>query len=223
MRCQGGRSRTNPMMNNFISFENHFEKRKKSVGVPVHKRKMFQKNSDMIFEQDFASPHSTNIVHEFMENNFPAYTPTLWRMQDHEHFFGAKWDDFWSIEEWWAVMSHKVYRNPRPKSIDAVMRRVAEAVRTADPNVLTKMVHQLPAKMNEIFRQKDNEPHQTLKLQRVLLHANVPSAPPKLSPSKYLQPPTHTPPHRSCSLRRVSSKYEGSSPSRSIPYMRIHV
>ena len=30
----------------------------------------------------------------------------------------------------------------------------AEAVRTADPNVLTKMVHQLPAKMNEIFRQK---------------------------------------------------------------------
>ena len=89
-----------------------------------------------------------------MENNFPAYTPTLWRMQDHEHFFGAKWDDFWSIEEWWAVMSHKVYRNPRPKSIDAVMRRVAEAVRTADPNVLTKMVHQLPAKMNEIFRQK---------------------------------------------------------------------
>ena len=154
MRCQGGRSRTNPMMNNFISFENHFEKRKKSVGVPVHKRKMFQKNSDMIFEQDFASPHSTNIVHEFMENNFPAYTPTLWRMQDHEHFFGAKWDDFWSIEEWWAVMSHKVYRNPRPKSIDAVMRRVAEAVRTADPNVLTKMVHQLPAKMNEIFRQK---------------------------------------------------------------------
>ena len=60
----------------------------------------------------------------------------------------------WNIEEWWAVMSHKVYRNPRPKSIDAVMRRVAEAVRTADPNVLTKIVHQLPAKMNEIFRQK---------------------------------------------------------------------
>ena len=73
---------------------------------------------------------------------------------------------------------------------------------------------------------RENESHQSLKLQRVLLHANVPSAPPKLSPSKYLQPPTHTPPHRSCSLMKsigVSSKYEGSSPSRSIPYMRIHV
>ena len=58
---------------------------------------------------------------------------------------------------------------------------------------------------------RENESHQTLKLQRVLLHANVPSAPPKLSPSKYLQPPTHTPPHRSCSLMKsigVSSKYE---------------
>ena len=40
---------------------------------------------------------------------------------------------------------------------------------------------------------RENESHQTLKLQRVLLHANVPSAPPKLSPSKYLQPTLHLP------------------------------
>jgi len=89
---------------------------------------MFKKNGDMIFEQDFASPHSTNLVHEFMEEHFPAYTPTLWRMKDHEFFFGAKWDDFWPIEELWAVLSHSVYRNPRPKHIDGVMQRVAKSV-----------------------------------------------------------------------------------------------
>ena len=115
---------------------------------------MFKKNGDMIFEQDFASPHSTNLVHEFMEEHFPAYTPTLWRMKDHEFFFGAKWDDFWPIEELWAVLSHSVYRNPRPKHIDGVMRQVAEAVRKTDPNLLTKMIHQMPAKINEIHRLK---------------------------------------------------------------------
>ena len=53
-------------------------KRKKSKGVPIHKRKMFAKNSDMIFEQDFAQPHCTNENQKFMEGNCPTHTPTLW-------------------------------------------------------------------------------------------------------------------------------------------------
>ena len=82
------------------------EKRKKSKGLPIHKRKLFKSNQQMIFEQDFAQPHSTNKNQEFMEVNFPAHTPTLWRYQDiHELFFGAKWDDFWSIEGLRAILS----------------------------------------------------------------------------------------------------------------------
>ena len=109
----------------------------------------------MIFEQDFAQPHSTNKNQEFMEVNFPAHTPTLWRYQDiHELFFGAKWDDFWSIERLWAILSQEVYRNPRPKHIEGVMRRLRESVRNTDAKTLTKLIHELPAKMNEIFRVK---------------------------------------------------------------------
>ena len=52
-------------------------KRKKTKGEPIHKRKMFKRHQDMILEQDFAQPHSTNANQEFMENNFPAHTPTL--------------------------------------------------------------------------------------------------------------------------------------------------
>ena len=52
--------------------------RKKSNGVAIHKRNMLQKNGDMIFEQDFAQPHSTNPNQAFMEENFPAHTPTVW-------------------------------------------------------------------------------------------------------------------------------------------------
>ena len=66
-------------------------KRTKSKGLPIHKRKMFKRNQDMIFEQDFAQPHSTNANQEFMEENFPAHTPTLWRYEGKDElFFGAK-------------------------------------------------------------------------------------------------------------------------------------
>ena len=132
-----------------------FEKRKKSVGLPIHKRKLFQRNQDMVFEQDFAPPHCTNENEKFMEENFPAHTPTLWRFEDnHELFFGAKWDDLWVIERYWAILSQRVYRNPRPKHISAVMRRLREEVANTDPNTLIKLVHEIPARMNEIYRLK---------------------------------------------------------------------
>ena len=73
----------------------------------------------MIFEQDFAQPHSTNANQEFMETNFPSHTPTLWRYEGKDElFFGPKWDDFWCIERLWGIYSQRVYRNPRPKCIN---------------------------------------------------------------------------------------------------------
>ena len=63
---------------------------------------MFKRNQDMIFEQEFAQPHSTNADQEFMEENFPVHTPTLWRYEGKDNlFFGPKWNDFWPIERYW--------------------------------------------------------------------------------------------------------------------------
>ena len=122
--------------------------------LPINKRKLFKKNSDMIFEQDFAQPHSTNANQEFMEKNFPKHTPTLWRYVDHQLFFGPKWDDFWYIERLWGIYSQRVYRNPRPTHIDAVMRRLRDEVRNTDPDTLVRLCHDLPVKMNVIYRLK---------------------------------------------------------------------
>ena len=129
--------------------------RNKSLCLLIHKRKLFSKNSDMIFEQDFAQAHSTNECQNFMEEHFPAHTPTLWRFENNDPlFFGPKWDDFWSIERLWAIQSQRVYRNPRPKHISGVMRRLRDEVKNTDPKTLIRLVHELPAKMNEIYRLK---------------------------------------------------------------------
>ena len=90
-----------------------------------------------------------------MEENFPNHTPTLHRFRGkHPYYFPPKMDDFWPIERIWAILCDDVYREPRPKTIAMVMRRVREAVAKISPTTLTKLIHALPAKMQEIYRLK---------------------------------------------------------------------
>ena len=109
-----------------------------------------------------------------MENHFPAHTPTLWRYEDNDPlFFGPKWDDFWPIERLWAIQSQRVYRNPRPTHISGVMRRLREEVRNTDPKTLPRLVHVLPATMDEICRVEEKRFHQISILGRALMLANA--------------------------------------------------
>ena len=52
------------------------------------------------------------------------------------------------------VKPFSYWHEPRPKTISAVMRRVRDECRALDEKTLTKLVHELPAKMNEIHRLK---------------------------------------------------------------------
>ena len=63
-------------------------------------------------------------------------------------------NDFWPIERLCASLAHKVYRNPRPTNIQLVMRRLRTAVNDVNQRTLVRLVHDLPAKMNEIYRMK---------------------------------------------------------------------
>ena len=81
----------------------------------------------------------------------------------HPFWFPPKMDDFWPIERLWAILAARVFREPRPKSIAAVMRRVREECRKIDESTLIKLVHELPAKMNEIHRRKGKKIPSTFK------------------------------------------------------------
>ena len=48
----------------------------------------------------------------------------------------------------------QVYREPRPQTIKKVMRRVREASLNTTEKTLTKLVHQSPARMHEIYKRK---------------------------------------------------------------------
>ena len=102
-----------------------------------------------------ATPHSTNVNQTFMEENFPQHTPTLHRFNGVDDlFFPPKLDDFWPIERLWAILAQRAFRHPRPERIDLLMRRVRETVTDLDVTTLTKLVHEMPARMQEIYAQK---------------------------------------------------------------------
>ena len=54
------------------------------------------------------------------------------------------------------------------------MRRLREEVRNTDPKTLTRLVHELPAKMNEIYRLKGKKISGISLLGRAHMLANAP-------------------------------------------------
>ena len=102
----------------------------------------------------FISPHYShpNAIHgRALSCSYPNAL-AIWRYRS--VVFRTKMG--WLLEHWrlWAILSQRVYRNPRTTYISGVMRRLREEVRNTDPKTLTRLVHELPAKMNEIYRLK---------------------------------------------------------------------
>ena len=123
--------------------------------MQINERKLFKKNSDMIFEQDFAQPHSTKANQEFMEESSPAHTPTLWRYQDeYDLFFGAKWGDFWSIERLWGYILKECIEIHGLRTLMASCGGSEKKLGTRTQRHWFGLFTSFQAKMNEIFRQK---------------------------------------------------------------------
>ena len=65
-------------------------------------------------------------------------------------------DDLWCIERIWAIVANKVYGGgqKQPKSLPALKSRIIKAWKSLDAKTLTKVVHQMPLRLNEILNQK---------------------------------------------------------------------
>ena len=81
---------------------------------------MFKRNKDMIFEQDFAQPHS-HANQEFIDEHFPAHTPTLWRYEgEHELFFLARSGMIFGPSSDFGESCHNVFKKTLDQLISVV-------------------------------------------------------------------------------------------------------
>jgi len=65
-----------------------------------------------------------------------------------------KLDDFWPTERLWAIWANEVFAYSEPETIQQMIRRVRKAHRETAVKTLTKLFQELPARCNEIYKQK---------------------------------------------------------------------
>ncbi len=129
---------------------------KKSKELSIHKRKIFERNLDTIFEQDFAQPNCTNANQIFMEQKFPAHIPTLWRYQDIYGLFLVRNETIFGVLSGFGQFTLRVFIATNDPLIsrgwcDDFEWQSATIIRTLWRNSL---INEFPAKMNEIYRLK---------------------------------------------------------------------
>lgn len=124
---------------------------------PIDKRKLFDDNDDWIFEQDHARSHASNLVERWLQEHsdlVPAYFRTLARHKNHAWYVPSKMPDVWPIERLWAIMTCKVYKNGAPRNKEKFKSEIEKCWKSFTPSTLTKLVHEIPARLWEIQQNK---------------------------------------------------------------------
>ena len=103
---------------------------------------MFSNPNEFIFQQDHASSHDSYLSQEWCKLNLPNFLD--------KNSTPAKLEDFWPIERLWAILTAKVYREPRPNTILILKKRIIKCWSEINQSTLTKLVHQLPLRLAEI-------------------------------------------------------------------------
>lgn len=108
----------------------------------VNEIKLFEKKNEFIFEQDHAKSHDSNISQDWCTKNLKYFL--------NKNDTPAKMDDYWPIERLWAIMTSKVYKEPRPDTIPLLKRRINKCWAEISQHTLVKLVHQMPLRLKWI-------------------------------------------------------------------------
>ena len=122
-------------------------------GEHIYQKVLFD-HDNWIWEQDYATPHSSRVNETWLSENTPNHTPTLRSLKYTKFWMPSKLDDFWYIERYWEILCGDVYSHPEPTNIKALMRRLRKAHRNTKLTILVKLYHELPAHCQEIYNQK---------------------------------------------------------------------
>jgi len=117
------------------------QNRKKTIGK-VDEIKLFHDNNSFIFEQDHASSHDSKLAQDWCSNNLKSFL--------NKNETPSKMDDYWPIERLWGILVSKVYKEPRPATIQLLKRRLNKCWSEISQHTLTKLVHQMPLRLRWI-------------------------------------------------------------------------
>lgn len=119
-----------------------------TVDGNVTQRKLFDDNDVGIFQQDGARCHTSAVTTQWLDDNIPTYIkPKDWPPNS---------PDLSPIENLWSILSSSVYRDPEPKDVAQLKRRLQHAWRSIKVETLKTMIDSMPKRIQAVIKLKGN-------------------------------------------------------------------
>lgn len=114
----------------------------------VVQRMLFSAPNTGLFQQDGARCHTSVKTIRWLDENIPSYI--------HPKDWPPNSPDLSPIENIWSILSTNVYRDPEPKTLAHLKRRLRQAWKAVTPDTLTNLMNSMPGRMRDVIKMKGN-------------------------------------------------------------------
>ena len=112
----------------------------------ISKRRLFTDNAVSVSEQDGARAHTSAVSRAWLNENIPNYIEN-WPPNS---------PDLSPIKNLWSILSNSVYKDPEPKTLDQLKRRLRKAWNSISLETLDNLIESLPRRMKAVIANKGN-------------------------------------------------------------------
>ena len=123
---------------------------RKNVNEATDKRKLFSSNHHMTFVQDGAPAHAAKATQAWRKKNLPNFIEkTCWLPNS---------PDIDPAENLWSIMYEVVYKDPTPKTMKDLKRRLKQAWKKIPLSTLHDLSHCMPQRLPNVITNKGGMP-----------------------------------------------------------------
>ena len=105
-------------------------------------------DADPVFQQDGARCHTSAVTTKWLDDNLPSHIkPKDWPPNS---------PDLSPIENLWSILSLSVYKDPEPKNVYQLKRRLQRAWRSIAVGTLQTLIQSMPDRVSAVIKQKED-------------------------------------------------------------------
>ena len=133
-------------INNILEKEVKPVLHRKNVNEATDKRKLFSSNRHMTLVQDGAPAHAAKATQAWCKKNLPNFIEkTCWPPNS---------PDINPVENLWSIMDEVVYKDPTPKTMKDLKRRLKQAWKKIPLSTLHDLSHSMPQRLRNVITNK---------------------------------------------------------------------